>query len=312
MKRIVSLLVTIVMAFALLATPAVQTASARPSLLLEQGDHGTAVRTVQAKLAQLGYYPWAWIDGDYGPATKSAVIKFQRAKGLPATGVVNDATWSAMKRASRTTRPTTTSSPVMFGPGSSGSGVRTLQNALAKLGYYPAAWVDGKYGPATTTAVKKFQSANGLSSTGSLTRATWDKIKARLAARPAVPRAVDSRCMSGHVACVDKTTRKVYWMEDGRLVKTLDARFGRVGMETRVGTFSIFWKSRDHVSTEFGGSMPFALFFSGGQAIHYSSDFAAVGYNGASHGCVNLRDWNGAKWLFERARTGDKVVVYWS
>ena len=26
--------------------------------------------------------------------------------------------------------------------------------------------------------------------------------------------------------------------------------------------------------------------------MHYSSDFAAAGYNGASHGCVNIRDYD--------------------
>jgi hypothetical protein len=31
------------------------------------------------------------------------------------------------------------------------------------------------------------------------------------------------------------------------------------------------------------------MFFGGGQAVHYSPDFAARGYNGASHGCVTLR-----------------------
>ncbi len=46
--------------------------------------------------------------------------------------------------------------------------------------------------------------------------------------------------------------------------------------------------------------MPFAMFFSGGQAVHYSSDFAANGYYGASHGCVNVRDYDGVAWLFDQ------------
>jgi lipoprotein-anchoring transpeptidase ErfK/SrfK len=54
------------------------------------------------------------------------------------------------------------------------------------------------------------------------------------------------------------------------------------------------------------------MFFSRGQAVHYSSDFAARGYAGASHGCVNVRDYDGVRWLFDHVRIGDKVVVYWS
>jgi hypothetical protein len=54
------------------------------------------------------------------------------------------------------------------------------------------------------------------------------------------------------------------------------------------------------------------MFFSGGQAVHYSPDFAATGYNGASHGCVNVRDYAGIAALFDEVALGDQVVVYWS
>ena len=56
--------------------------------------------------------------------------------------------------------------------------------------------------------------------------------------------------------------------------------------------------------------MPYAMFFSGGQAVHYSPDFAARGYSGASHGCVNVRNLVGIQSLFAQARVGDKVIVY--
>ena len=49
---------------------------------------------------------------------------------------------------------------------------------------------------------------------------------------------------------------------------------------------------------------------SGGQAIHYSPYFARDGYNGASHGCVNLRDFKAAEWLFDRVPMGTRVHVY--
>jgi lipoprotein-anchoring transpeptidase ErfK/SrfK len=46
--------------------------------------------------------------------------------------------------------------------------------------------------------------------------------------------------------------------------------------------------------------------------VHYSSDFAARGYAGASHGCVNVRDYSGLAWLYDQVRVGDEVVIYWS
>ena len=81
-------------------------------------------------------------------------------------------------------------------------------------------------------------------------------------------------------------------------------------LPTREGTFSVFSKSRDHVSTLYDTSMPFAMFFSGGQAVHYSPDFAANGYSGASHGCVNVRDYDAVAGLFDQVREGDDVIVY--
>ena len=67
---------------------------------------------------------------------------------------------------------------------------------------------------------------------------------------------------------------------------------------------------RDHVSGMYGSAMPFSMFFSGGQAVHYSSDFAASGYAGASHGCVNVRDYDALASLFDQVNVGDSVVVY--
>ena len=99
-------------------------------------------------------------------------------------------------------------------------------------------------------------------------------------------------------------------MIDGIVKSRYDVRFGSDELPTREGAFAVFKKSRDHVSSLYNTSMPFAMFFSGGQAVHYSPDFAATGYNGASHGCVNVRDYNGIRWLFDQVQLGDKVIVY--
>ena len=92
--------------------------------------------------------------------------------------------------------------------------------------------------------------------------------------------------------------------------QTLDVRFGAEYTPTREGLFRVYWKDRDHVSDLFGSAMPFSMFFSRGQAVHYSSDFAARGYAGASHGCVNVRDYAALASLFDQVSTGDRVVVY--
>lgn len=110
--------------------------------------------------------------------------------------------------------------------------------------------------------------------------------------------------------CIDKRTHKLVYMRNGRAVLMMDARFGSASAPTREGIFKVYYKDAHHVSSLYGSKMPFSMFFSGGEAIHYSIDFATYGYAHHSHGCVNIRDRNGIKWLFSQVPLGTKVVVY--
>ncbi|MCC2594341.1 L,D-transpeptidase [Tessaracoccus sp. OS52] len=124
----------------------------------------------------------------------------------------------------------------------------------------------------------------------------------------------DSRCLTGRALCVSKNQRKMAWMVNGQILKVVDVRFGKEGAstETRNGAHRVGWKSRDHVSSIYGTAMPFAMFFDGGQAVHYSDNFRRVGYDGNSAGCVNVRDYDAIKWLFDtQVKVGDKVIVYY-
>lgn len=58
------------------------------------GDQGDEVAQIQKALAGLGYE--VSIDGDFGSATKEAVIAFQKSKGLEPDGLVGDATYRAL------------------------------------------------------------------------------------------------------------------------------------------------------------------------------------------------------------------------
>jgi peptidoglycan hydrolase-like protein with peptidoglycan-binding domain len=58
-----------------------------PVPVLRTGRTGQEVKDVQSRLYTLGYYS-AEIDGQYGAATKEAVIAFQRRNGLDADGIV--------------------------------------------------------------------------------------------------------------------------------------------------------------------------------------------------------------------------------
>ncbi|MFJ8918428.1 Peptidoglycan-binding (PGRP) domain of peptidoglycan hydrolases-containing protein [Streptomyces sp. LamerLS-316] len=198
--------------------------------------------------------------------------------------------------------------------------VRELQARLRQIGHFDRS-PTGYYGTATVASVQSFQGKRGLSRTGRTDTVTWERLLAMTrkptakeldppAPAPAAAKP-DARCLTGRVLCISKNDRTLSWMIDGRVVSSMDVRFGSQYTPTREGTFSVYWKSRHHVSTLYDSPMPYAMFFSGGQAVHYSSDFAARGYSGASHGCVNVRDEGKIASLFDQVRNGDKVVIYW-
>jgi len=210
-------------------------------------------------------------------------------------------------------------SKVLIRPGDKGAAVRDLQARLKQIAWYFGD-VTGEYGDATVEAVRGFQAKREIRVTGKVDRRTMGRLR-DMTAEPTrqelfnlgnVPGALDPRCRVGRVLCVDKSSQTLRWVIDGNVQTTVDVRFGSSATPTREGAFSVHYKSRDHWSKLYDTSMPFAMFFSGGQAVHYSPDFAAVGYNGASHGCVNVRDYDTVAWLFEQVQVGDKVVVYWS
>ncbi|WP_078868510.1 L,D-transpeptidase family protein [Streptomyces sp. NRRL B-1347] len=208
--------------------------------------------------------------------------------------------------------------PVIMAQGKRGELVRELQARLRRLSWFHQ-YPTGLYGPATAAAVKGFQGKRGLAPTGATDTRTWARL-VRMTDEPTrhelypdggmPPAKPDRRCLTGRVLCISKESRTLTWMVDGKVMSTMDVRFGSEYTPTREGVFQVFWKSRHHVSTLYDTPMPYAMFFSGGQAVHYSSDFAARGYGGASHGCVNVRDKGRIADLFKKVRDGDRVVIY--
>jgi D-alanyl-D-alanine carboxypeptidase (penicillin-binding protein 5/6) len=72
-------------------------AEAASPVALEFGANGPAVESLQRRLnASLDPSPGLSVDGDFGPATQAAVLRFQREKGLPETGVADPKTLDAL------------------------------------------------------------------------------------------------------------------------------------------------------------------------------------------------------------------------
>ena len=64
--------------------------------LIKEGDGGSLVQMVQLSLKRAGFDP-LFLDGIFGGRTKSAVIDFQKSRGLIPDGIVGKNTFLALR-----------------------------------------------------------------------------------------------------------------------------------------------------------------------------------------------------------------------
>jgi peptidoglycan hydrolase-like protein with peptidoglycan-binding domain len=180
---------------------------------LRRGSRGPDVEILQQRLVELGWQ--LDVDGDFGPMTEDAVKEFQSQNGLDVDGIVGPNTWAALD-ARQGPRPRPRSTPTKATPretyaptgakgapagtasgtstgtarsagtatatrsrpavqrGDVGPDVRYLQQRLVEHGSNLR--VDGRFSPATESAVRAFQYGHGLEATGVVDARTWSVI----------------------------------------------------------------------------------------------------------------------------------------
>ena len=283
------------------------------------------VRELQVRLRLAKYLALYDVEDRFGMITREAVLSFQRDNQLGATGIVDPQTWSALQ--ARTRLPTeaelnnTDVGAWFVAPQESGY-MMELQHRLRQVGLHPGP-IDGNFNAATRQAIEAWRVSIGLPVSEVMDERTWTPLLRRTRnpryadlfdAPPAstLGHALDPRCASGKVVCISKKQQKMSYVVDGKVHFTREARFAMPGWEGPDGEFRIWHMNSDTVSKIFGERtpMPYAIFYDGNVAIHYSQDFADKGYEGGSHGCSQLRDYQVAKWLYEQLKVGDRVVVY--
>ena len=238
-------------------TPGVTTAApVTPTptpLTMRLGFQGEAVRTVQRRLKELGYYTGS-IDGDFGEATDKAVKAFQKANGLAADGKVGENTLKKLNdknaktakqanatatpkktaRATRTAtpRPKATATPNLSKDyylrlGSEGKRVETLQRRLIELGWLGGK-VTGSFDAATEAAVRAFQDrTSGIYTDGVAGPDTLKKLYSSGAARSSKPvarNAVETLEYGSEGSDVTKLQQKL--KDLGYLAGSVDGKFG--------------------------------------------------------------------------------------
>ena len=142
--------------------------------LMKLGVKGDEVRRLQERLRDLGYYSGE-VDGQYGPGTQEAVIRFQEQHGLTADGIAGESTRSYLYMQSAQTfipTPAPTPTPGLLKKGHNGESVKAMQRRLQELGYYEGS-IDGDFGGGTEEAVRLFQSQNGLDVDGVAAKQTF-------------------------------------------------------------------------------------------------------------------------------------------
>ncbi|MBW4632645.1 MAG: peptidoglycan-binding protein [Iphinoe sp. HA4291-MV1] len=147
---------------------------AERALALQVGSTGSQVSQIQRCLSKLGYYNGP-VTGKFASLTQDAVIRFQRANGLPSVGVVGTRTQQLLQSQCQSRRPSGSVSNDLRS-GSTGQAVTKLQQDLRRLSYFNGP-ITGNFGPETQRAVIRFQQSRGIRADGVVGARTKEAIR---------------------------------------------------------------------------------------------------------------------------------------
>jgi len=166
---------------------------------LKYGSKGTAVKEIQTRLKELGYYSGD-INGNYLLSTKDAVKTFQASNKLVVDGICG-----AKTKLKLFSKNCLAANDVNLVKGDRGEKVKEIQKRLKDLGYLFDK-VDGVFGNNTKTAVEEFQSAVNITITGKCDTVTYAKLIAPDAPKSSGKRKPGSTCEPAH-----GTAQKMDW-----------------------------------------------------------------------------------------------------
>ena len=201
--------------------------------LLQPGNTGDAVKRLQTRLKELGFFN-GQIGGNYLTKTESAVKLFEAAIGWPETGVATVELQTILFSASAPTYGGISSGYTALEKGDSGSQVGNMQARLIELGWLSGK-ADGDYGNDTKKAVAAFQAAAGLSATGSASVDTLTLLYSKIA--PYAPASTVAPTIAPTVAPAQASSQIFGYTalqpgDSGELVANMQARLKELGYFT--------------------------------------------------------------------------------
>ena len=211
------------------------------------GASGDAVWSVQQALINSGFAVKGGADGKFGLATTIALGKFQAAKGLAVTKVVDQATAIALGMlnapkpvvvAAAKTVATSAAAPAAVvssnfpKQGDRSETVKAIQTVLIKDVIGLVGGADGRFGAGTSAAIAEYQRRRGLNITGSMDDATNAAMFAAPVAAPAAPVATATTAMTYETLPARG--------QSGELVRALQNALIANGTEVKGGADGVF------------------------------------------------------------------------
>ncbi|MBE9007130.1 peptidoglycan-binding protein [Fortiea sp. LEGE XX443] len=148
------------------------------TLALQQvGNRGTEVTNIQKCLKNLGYFNGP-VTGRFASLTQTAVMNFQKARGLVVDGMVGANTQKALQQSCQNGN-SSKSTNNQLRVGSRGQAVSQLQQNLRQLGYFNRSST-GYFGSQTRQSVIRFQQAAGIPANGVFDSRTAQALQSNL------------------------------------------------------------------------------------------------------------------------------------
>ena len=211
------------------------------------GASGDAVWSVQQALINSGFAVKGGADGKFGLATTIALGKFQAAKGLTVTKVVDEATAVALGMLSAPQSVVVAAVKAVATPaavvpsnfpkqGDRSETVKAIQTVLIKDSIGLVGGADGRFGVGTSAAIAEYQRRRGLNITGSIDDAT----NAAMFAAPVVaPVAASTAPVAAATTAMTFETLPTRG-QSGDLVRALQNALIANGTEVKGGADGVF------------------------------------------------------------------------